>query len=325
MTDVIKTYDIAFFEDIMWKGFHFEVPDETMKFISTLAEQVGAPNYVKTPIFTKSNNSNSLTQKRRKNDGGKQGLINEEDWKAIRDFKATAIKKNEGVEKTIDDARIILNKLSAKNYDTLKDQILDIVKINEEAETLSDEDTNKLLGYIFKTASSNTFCSELYAKLVVDLLNQSPIIKDLFNKNKMDFVNRFDNIEVADPDKDYDRFCEINIINESRRASSMFLIHLMNMDVIIPQEIINIIHTLQEHFMEVIEETDKGSSAEEIAENMYILITGGYKHISILSDWEAIISVAQSVSKMKANSKPSLRHKAIFKHMDIMDAIKKMK
>lgn len=323
MTEVCKTYDIAFFENILWDGFQFEVPEETMQLISSLAEKVGAPNYVKTPIFTKTNNS--LMQKRRKNDGGKHSEINEEDWKAIRDFKATTLKKSEGVEKTIDDARTILNKLSANNYEKMQKEILDIVKTNEQGNSLSDEDTTKLMGFIFETASNNTFCSELYAKLVVDLLTHSSVIKDMFHKNKLDFVKKFDNIEVGDPNDDYDRFCEINIVNDARRGSSMFLINLMKLEVIIPQEIINIVHSLQESLMEVIEEESKAPAAEEIAENLLILIKGSYSKISTLGDWEPIMNNIESLSKMKANTKPGLKHKCIFKHMDIMDAIKKMK
>ena len=69
MTSVYKTYDISFFENTLWNGFQFEVPDSAMNIISKLAEQVGAPNYVKTPIFTKSNNttSNTLVQMMAKN------------------------------------------------------------------------------------------------------------------------------------------------------------------------------------------------------------------------------------------------------------------
>jgi hypothetical protein len=99
----------------------------------------------------------------------------------------------------------------------------------------------------------------------------------------------------------------------------------MKLEVIIPQEIINIIHTLQENLLEVIEEQTNSGAAEEIAENLFILIKGGYEQISKLGDWETVIGCVESVSKMKANSKPGLKHKCIFKHMDIMDAIKKMK
>ena len=327
MSEVLKTYDIPFFENTMWGGFHFEVPQETINMISELADKVGAPNYVKTPIFTKTNNNNNntLTQKRRRNDGGKNAEINESDWKAIRDFKATTITKSEGVQKNIDDARGYLNKISAKNYDTMRDNIIELIQEKEGEDNLTQEDTLKLLNYIFTTASSNTFCSELYAKLVVDLIAKSSVIKDLFNKNKRDFMNNFDNIEAVDPEKDYDKFCEINIVNERRRASSMFLINLMKLDVIIPQEIINIIPELQENLLTVIDEEDKSIVSEEIGENLYILITTGYQYISKLHEWETVINCVQSISKMKSKDKPSLKHKCIFRHMDILDTIKKSK
>jgi len=323
MTAVYKTYDISFFETTLWNGFHFEVPPTAMKLISELADKVGAPNYVKTPIFTKSNNA--LQQKRRRNDGGRHQDINEEDWKAIRNFKTTNIIKSEGVQKTIADARGYLNKMSEKNYDTMSEKILEIIKENESGGTFSHEDTFKLISYIFNTASSNTFCSELYAKLVVDLLAHSPTIKEMFHKNKIDFVNRFDDIISVNPTEEYDKFCENNILNEKRKASSMFLINLMKLGVIIPQEIINIIHTLQEHLSEVLEQDDKCEVAEEITENLFILIKGGYNSISKLGDWKEVIARVEEISKMKAKFKPSLRHKCIFKHMDIVDAIKKMK
>ena len=323
MTAVYKTYDISFFETTLWDGFHFEVPPTAMKLISELADKVGAPNYVKTPIFTKS--TNALQQKRRKNDGGKHQDINEEDWMAIRNFKATNIAKSEGVQKTIDDARGFLNKMSEKNYAIMSEKILDIIKENENGGTFSQEDTFTLISYIFNTASGNTFCSELYARLIVDLLAHSPTIKDMFHKNKTNFVNRFDDIISVNPEEDYDKFCENNILNEKRKASSMFLINLMKLGVIIPQEIINIIHTLQEHLLEVLEQDNKCEVAEEITENLFILMKGGYSYISKLGDWNVVINRVEVISKMKSNSKPSLRHKCIFKHMDILDAIKKMK
>ena len=326
MTSVYKTYDISFFENTLWNGFQFEVPDSAMNIISKLAEQVGAPNYVKTPIFTKSNNtaSNTLVQKRRKNDGNRNQEINEEDWKAIRNFKATTIKKSEGVQKTIDNARGYLNKLSEKNYDAMRDNIIELIQENDGEECLTQEDTVKLLSYIFTTASSNTFCSKLYAKLVVELIAKSQIIREMFHKNKKDFMNNFDNIEVGDPDKDYDKFCEINLINERRRASSMFLINLMELNVIIPQEIINIIHELQEILLTTIEEENKSVVAEEIGENLFVLITSGHKQLSQLGEWNMVMDNIKNISKMKANSKPSIKHKCVFKHMDILDAVKKL-
>ena len=44
-----------------------------------------------------------------------------EDWNAVRNFKATDIVKAVGFEKELNDIRCLLNKLSAKNYETQKD------------------------------------------------------------------------------------------------------------------------------------------------------------------------------------------------------------
>ena len=318
MTDVVKTYNIEFFENTLWNGFQFEVPEETITLISDLAEKVGAPNYVKTPIFTK---SNSLSQKRRKND--KNENISEDDWKAIRDFKATTLKKSEGINKNIDEVRSYLNKITEKNYEPTKESIISVVNDCEKDGKSSAEDINKLVGYIFSTASKNSFCSKVYAQLIVDLLAYSPSIKELFNDNKTNFINQFDNIEIGNPNDDYDKFCEINIINDQRRASSLFLINLMKLEVIIPQEIINIILLLQESLNEIIEKENSESIAEEISENLLILIKNGYSHIAKLSDWTTILDCVKNISTSKAKSKPSLKHKTIFKHMDMLDSIKK--
>lgn len=317
MTDIIKKYDGDFFENLLWTGFQFEVPDETISLISNLAEQVGAPNYVKTPIFTKSNNLLSKKKHNNKLD------ITEEDWKAIRDFKSTIISKSEGFDKNIDEVRSHLNKITEQNYEPTKDIIIDLVKSCEKDGKISDENTSKLVKYIFDTASRNTFCSHVYAKLVVELLSYSPIIKELFNENKYNFINQFDNVENINPEEDYDKFCEINMINEERRASSLFLCNLMKLKVIIPQEIINIILTLQESLLEIIEIDNKDIIVEEISENLYILIKNSYDEIKILDDWVNVENSLQVIAKSKAKSKPSLKHKSIFRHMDIMDIIKK--
>lgn len=318
MTNIVKTYNIDFFENTLWNGFQFEVPEETMVLISHLAEKVGAPNYVKTPIFTKSNN---LQQKRKRID--KNENISEEDWKAIRDFKATTISKSEGIDKNIDEVRSYLNKITEKNYIPTKESIIAIVNDCEKDGKSSVEDTNKLVGYIFSTASKNSFCSQVYAQLIVDLLSYSPSIKELFNENKSSFINQFDNIEAGNPDENYDKFCELNIVNDQRRASSLFLINLMKLDVIIPQEIINIILLLQESLIEMIEKENCDTIVEEISENLLILIKNGYSNISMLSDWTSILDCVKLISSYKAKSKPSLKHKTIFKHMDILDTIKK--
>ena len=88
--------------------------------------------------------------------------------------------------------------------------------------------------------------------------------------------------------------------------------------------IINIIHELQEVLLTTIEEENKSVISEEIGENLFIFITRFHKYISPLSEWSVVMDGVKNISKMKGNMKPSLKNKCIFKHMDIMDAVKKL-
>ena len=52
----------------------------------------------------------------------------DESWKTNILFKATKIEKKEGVEKTINDIRISLNKISIKNYEQQRETIFQLIK-----------------------------------------------------------------------------------------------------------------------------------------------------------------------------------------------------
>jgi len=78
--------------------------------INTLASLVGAATYQKTPVFKHQRSRNSRQPHQRQ-------VISGADWSEIRNFKTTElIKKEEGVEKDIDELRGLLNKLSSNNY-----------------------------------------------------------------------------------------------------------------------------------------------------------------------------------------------------------------
>ena len=70
------TYTIEDVNNIIENGFEYTLPEKTIKLIQTLSEKVGAPSYIKTPIFNKKNYN-----KRNKN---KSENISDDDWKSIR-------------------------------------------------------------------------------------------------------------------------------------------------------------------------------------------------------------------------------------------------
>ena len=85
-------YTLNDFNNIIFNGFNYELPAETIRVISELALEVGSPDYVKTPIFQKRENpmksdvlaSSNPNFKKKK---GKNMEINDGDWEALRTFK----------------------------------------------------------------------------------------------------------------------------------------------------------------------------------------------------------------------------------------------
>lgn len=57
MTAKTHRYTLDNINDIIFKGFDYVLNEDTLKVISELSLQVGSPDYVKTPIFQKRENS----------------------------------------------------------------------------------------------------------------------------------------------------------------------------------------------------------------------------------------------------------------------------
>ena len=100
MTTKTLRYTLEQIEDIIFKGFDYEVPEEVMEKISNLAMQVGSPDYVKTPIFKKRDNpmkvepvaSTYLKEHNKKRRGNKaMEVLNDEEWDSMRSFQPTKI------------------------------------------------------------------------------------------------------------------------------------------------------------------------------------------------------------------------------------------
>ena len=161
-----REYDLDDFEDIINNGFVCTLPSETISIISTLAEEVGAPTYVKTPVFEK----RDMHKKRRI---GNQNVTDSE-WESIRDFKTTEINKRTGINKSIDDIRGIINKMALDNFEMKRDELfglIDSILMEEESE-VSMERVGVIL---FDMVSGNKFYSELYANLYKDLMDKYDI------------------------------------------------------------------------------------------------------------------------------------------------------
>ena len=334
----LRQYTILDYEDITNAGFICNLSQETLNVISKLSEQVGAPTYIKTPIFLKKDVKGSglgmslglgvsggLGGYKKTKPRGNE--ITDEDWEAIRAFQTTQKHISEGIEKHMDNIRGFLNKITDKNEDAMIRDIKNEISQLVTHET-SQENMMKIGYSIFNIASSNSFYSELYARLFKSLMNDYDIFKQIFENNFKEFMNLFNTIEYVDSKKNYDKFCDYTKTNDKRRAMSLFVVNLMINEIIEKEEIVDIINQIQKLISSYICKAEKSNEVEELTENLYIIITKSKESLShvasVQESWATIINNLEFVSILKPKMKeyPSITNKTIFKHMDILEEIK---
>jgi hypothetical protein len=314
-------YNMDDFKNFMFDEYLFKLSDETLSVIQAIADQVGDPEYVKTPHFpTRDSGKKKMNSTLASN-------ILDENWKATRNFQITTIVKKEGIYASIDSVRKHLNKMTDKTYDTIKSSIVDELNkiVGEDKENVNEElleEWNKLGNTLFSIASGNSFYSEMYAKLYKELMNEFPFMEHIFKKNFDEFSSVFKTVEYVDPEVDYDKFCDINKVNEKRRALSSFYINLMKNKVIENDKVINIILELNEYMFRLMDEKNNKNVVEELSEVVFIMITKGHTQLKTHLKWKEIVKQIGTITVLKSTSKPSISNKTIFKYMDMMDIVK---
>jgi hypothetical protein len=326
-------YPLLNFQSISSNGFDFKIPDETIRIINQLASQVGSPTYIKTPNFHK---KESITKPspnglggggggsggggggfddgyKKKRRGGATEIVNDEDWENLRTYQPTKIDAKEGI---IDQIRFALNKISDKNYlehFTKITKLLDAVSSTEEMMSVSTS--------IFDIASNNRFYSKLYADLYTELIHKYEIMNTIFESNLSKFLELFQKIEYVDSSKDYNRFCEINIDNEKRKALSAFFVNLTHTGIISQDKLFELTGDLLNQLIMLIEQTDKKNEVDEISENIGILYNKKlFSKCTLQINEMTILQIITKLSKSKVKTFPSLTNKSIFKFMDILEA-----
>lgn len=336
----VHRYGIEDFNRLIFEGFDYELDPEVRTIIQTLSDQVGAPEYIRTPQFPKSNKRydpmNTLKGgpgQSGRNRYGEGGSSNE-DWNSFRQFQATKIVKKEGVAKTIDTIRKHLNKISDKNYENQRANIFSELRALVDADadasvdkTEKEKDINgefdNVVGAVFTIASGNMFYSKLYAQLYQEMMVEFPVMKTNFKNNLSRFREIFNSIEYCNPDKDYDKFCAINKDNEKRRATALFYVNLMMLDVVSSDEITSIIKELCDYQMSKVREDENKYIVDELSEVVAIMVLNSLPKLKGQTMWDEIIEYVEKIASSKVADYPSITSKSIFKYMDITDEIKR--
>jgi hypothetical protein len=232
------------------------------------------------------------------------------------------LEQKTGVDADFNVIQSFINKLTDKNYADMRTKIVET--IHKTIEEHPEADVSSIGANIFNIASSNRYYSKIYADLYTDLSRTFAFIQAKFQENLQQFTGLFDHIEYVDPNENYDRFCEINKLNEKRKALAMFYVNLSNNGVVSKEEIISITRNLLAKIYEFISMDNKKNEVEELTETVAILYkkelyegTCGVRAEEIQG--LSINEVVELIASSKVKDYKSLTNKSLFKFMDLVD------
>lgn len=351
----IQRYTKTDFETIKQNGFTYDLPEYALMLINKISKQVGAPSYIKTPIFRKhrehtgenaltkqqssdnsnnNNNHNNDKRRRRKKHGHGGGReLTDEEWTTIRNFESTKMEqaKNE-CDKALNNIRSLLNKLSDSNYDTIKDEFLfaiyeleqkDLINVSND-ENNDDNLWNDLCNLIIDTSCTNAFYSKQYVNLVTDFYKKYSSIGDTFKAVLDKNIGQLYDIKYVDPDQDYDEFCKNNILSERRKSLATFISNLYAFDLIQNDRYRVILENLLNTFGDKINEQDVSFICDELSEVIYNIIGDNHKKLFLKHGGDLYKDCMDKIvefGSLKRKKYKSLTNKALFKFCDMIDDI----
>lgn len=341
---MVMKYNLQQLNTIAFNGFQYSIPQSSIDIINELTTQVGSCAHVKTNLFHKKvstsfakDDKNSFngnpgmdiksTNKKRK--GNKAMEMTDDEWDSLRSFQATKIEHKTGIESDIDQIRLHLNKLSDKTFSEMKEKIIQIVDNLLKNEDFNNDYMSKINSIIYDISSSNKFYSKIYADLYAVLLNNYDWIEKFFATKLNNYIDNFNDIEFFDPDKNYDKFCEMNKKNEIRKAHTQFIVNLSLNGIVSKLVIVKYLKDLMLLVMNMINSNDKKNEVDELTEHIAILYNKemleelqdleDYDEELILVNDKSISDTITMLAKCKVKDYKSLSNKSIFKYMDLIE------
>ena len=305
----------------------YTLPDTVLQIIKQLGVELGVSTAPLPPPADAPNNYSGDDRNRRANvKRGRLGNNNHSDggWEKQIPFKTTDIAKKEGIDKLFTDIKGGLNKLSIKNYDTIQVSVFEYIENTFAHPDCDDEIViQKIASLIFEVACINKTHSELYAKLYRKLVDVHPELKSPIVQFKSTYLTSFDNIVYVDPDKDYNKYCEITKENDKRKSISVFLVNLMNHKLMTEDDIIEILATIKDKVVLATDIEGQMHYVEELIEILNVYIKAAFGYLREHAGWNSIGTHIYQYSAYKAKDHPGLSSRIIFKYMDMKDIMTK--
>lgn len=275
--------------------------------INQLTNIVCAPEYNKTPEFI----VEKYKKKKNRNESFHDNF----------DFNVTVIKKNIGIEKEIDNVRILLNKLTDTQFDSITQDIKKI--LNRIVENFDENLFEKVGNSMFNIFISNILYSNIYTKLINELTDYA-FIQEIINNKLTDFCLYFQEEKVKNnlTTLTFDEISDNNKIFDKKRGEAQLFTNLLVINYINKKKFIIVLEDLMDLFFEITNLTDKISLIDKLSDILFIMIKDSYNYLKKENYYVEIESNINYISNMKIKSRPSISNKSIFKFMDLRDLIK---
>jgi hypothetical protein len=350
MTTQMQKYNLQQVNAILFAGFEYIIPDETINMFNFLTAQIGSSAFVNSNVFQKRevkeakddhssghslghSSGHSLDQgfksDRRKRKGNKGMEVSNEDWDSIRSFQTTKIEQKSGLDALVDKLKLAMSKLTKDKYLLIRDQIIGVLNEIVEAEQDPDILIERIGNIMLDIVLSNKTLLKLYADLYSDLLGSYAWLRQSIDNHFTSYLDLFKEMKYYDPDKDYDKFCDMNVTNEKRKLTSQLFVYLALNGLLPRLSIYELLISLLRTMSEYINLPDKKFEVDEITENMAILFNKEIiKTVEDAADYDEdlyiinglnIIELITVFAKSKAKDFKSLSNKSIFKCMDLVE------
>ena len=250
---------------------------------------------------------------------------NDSQWLKKEPFKATVIEKSAGIEELLDNLRGVLNKLTTNNLAQHQENIVKIINeiISDDIEETDTDKYTKIMNCFFKIVINNRFYSEVYVELFIFILNNFILFEEYRNYFVDQYKDLMNDFTYADPNDDYNKYCEINKLNENRKAILTFIIYSIKKELYS----FDIINDILDYYFDKIGSTKQQLSAvqinEEIIENVFVIYSDGKDILLNEVSRYALISKVKDLTTIKLSANKGFSNRMKFKCMDIMDLYNK--
>lgn len=300
-------YSLDFFNEQLFKTTSYELPNGVISGIHDLHMFMGV---------TKDFDQNTYKNIRRNK--------NETDnWKKKEIFKATTIVKKEGIDLLFGELKVNLNKITTINYNTQEEKIIELIDAIVALDDNIDNDSiRQVTNNILNVSCNNKYHANLYSKLYIKLMNKYLYMCDAKDTLINKFLLEVHDIEIVDPNIDYDKFCEMTKKNEHRRTTMLFIIYLYKENVYELDKLSEIVNKMVNFIKINMDNMEYVDIINEISEIINVVALNMTSEIKNNNDLKFILNDITEFSKCKPKEHPGISSRTKFKYMDMLEEFK---